>query len=61
MVVEQRQPVERAQNAGQHFGCLVGEQPQGWRTGRQGEQPSHRLLARAAQGYWVGHPACRRA
>ena len=58
---EQREPVEHAQHAGQHFGGLVGEQPQRWGAGRQGKQRPHRLLANAAQGHRISHPACRRA
>jgi hypothetical protein len=58
---EQRQPIEHVQQTSQHFGGLVGDQPQRWCPGRQGEQPLHGLVANAAQRQGIGQPRGRRA
>ena len=39
---EQRQPVERVRDGGQHFRRLIGEQPQRRRARREGDQPRYR-------------------
>ena len=61
VVNEQRQPVERTDDASQNLGCLIGKQPQRWRLRRQGDQPLDRLLANSAQTDRIAYPICRPA
>ena len=56
---EQSEPVQRVRNARQHFGRLVGEQPQRRCIGRQRDQPAHCCLAHPPQAYGIGDPAGR--
>src|SRR5208282_1740873 len=61
LVNEQRQPVERTDDASQNLGRLIGKQSQRWRLSRQGDQPLRRRLANPAQTDRIGYPTFRRA